>query len=220
MTPPLAQDPNEGFDVVAFDGEPTGIVKARAAVHRDGDWHRSIHVWVAGTDEYGPFLTFQRRAFAKDTWGGKLDATVGGHFRAGESLTETLREVEEEIGVTVSRADLKPLGVRVSVNDIGPAIRDHELQSIFLWLDDRPLLDFAPDPVELAALIRFPIEDLLAFFSTGSASIEGCSRAPLADRIETVVVGQDDFIPAIDRYFYRLAIAAGRAIRGEPHIAI
>jgi isopentenyldiphosphate isomerase len=220
MTQPIAQDPNEAFDVVTSDGESTGIVKARAAVHRDGDWHRSIHVWVAGTDKHGPFLTFQRRAFAKDTWGGKLDATVGGHFRAGEALTETLREVDEEIGVTVNRDDLVPLGVRVSVNDVGSDIRDHELQSVFLWLDNRSLLDFAPDPVELAALIRFPIDGLLAFFGSGFAAIEGHARAPRANRVEPVVVSQGDFIPAIDRYFYRVAIAASRAIQGEPYIAI
>jgi isopentenyldiphosphate isomerase len=220
MTQPLAQDPNEAFDVVTAEGESTGIVKPRAAVHRDGDWHRSIHVWVAGTDERGPFLIFQRRAVAKDTWGGKLDATVGGHFRAGETLAETLREVDEEIGVAVNPADLIPLGVRVSVSEVGSDIRDHELQSVFLWLDNRGLLDFAPDPIELAALIRFPIDALLAFFHDGAASIQGSSRAPRSNHVETVGVGQDDFIPSVDRYYYRVAIAAGRAIRGEAHIAI
>ena len=49
-----AQDPNEPFDVIRADGLPTGRVKARDAVHRDGDWHRAIHVWVAGFDETDP----------------------------------------------------------------------------------------------------------------------------------------------------------------------
>lgn len=220
MSSPIAQDPNEAFDVVAFDGKPTGLVKARGKVHRDGDWHRSIHVWTAGTDERGPFLTFQRRSFEKDTWGGKLDATVGGHFRAGETLAETLREVEEEIGVSVDQSDLIPLGVRVSVNDIGAGIRDHELQSVFLWLDNRSLLDFKPDPVELAALIRFRIDDLLAFFAGAAETVDGAARLPNADRLESMTIERDEFIPAIDRYFYRIAIAADRAIRREAHITI
>jgi len=220
VTDATAQDPNEAFDVVTFDGKPTGLVKPRAAVHRDGDWHRSIHVWVAGSDEGGPFLTFQRRSFAKDTCGGKLDATVGGHFRANETLDETLREVEEEIGVAVNHADLVPLGVRVSINDAGADIRDHELQSVFLWLDNRSLLDFAPNPVELDALVRFRIEALMEFFSSGAESVEGISRASKSDGLEPVVVAHVDFIEAIDRYFYRVAIAAQRAIRNEAHIAI
>ena len=100
MSDPLAaQDPGELFDVVTADGQPTGRVKTRAEVHRDGDWHRAVHVWVTGIDEHGPFLLFQRRSLLKDTQPGKLDATVGGHYRAGETLAETLREVEEEIGI-------------------------------------------------------------------------------------------------------------------------
>src|SRR5690242_15381466 len=96
----VAQDPAELFDVVRYDGTPTGVVKPRAAVHRDGDWHRAVHVWVTGLGPAGePFLLAQRRSTAKDTWPGRLDATVGGHYRAGEGLAEALRETEEEIGV-------------------------------------------------------------------------------------------------------------------------
>src|SRR5918992_5130264 len=124
----LAQDPRELFDVVRADGLPLGIRKARAEVHRDGDWHRSVHVWVAGRDDGGPFLLCQRRGLGKDTWPGKLDATVGGHLRAGEDLDEALREVEEEIGVAVGRADLRPLGERLCASEAEPGILDRELQ--------------------------------------------------------------------------------------------
>lgn len=220
MTGSIAQDPNEGFDVVTSSGAPTGIVKARAAVHRDGGWHRSVHVWIAGADETGPFLTFQRRSTAKDTWGGKLDATVGGHVRAGETLVDTLREVEEEIGVAVGEAALRPLGVRVSVNDIGSEIRDHELQSVFLSLDDRPLLDYSPNPAELEALVRFQIDQLFEFFEGAIDRIQGASRAPGANQLATESFTRNDFIDNIDGYFYRIAIAAERALRGERHIAI
>ena len=36
----------EEFDVLDAEGRPTGRVKARSAVHRDGDWHAAVHVWV------------------------------------------------------------------------------------------------------------------------------------------------------------------------------
>ena len=48
-----AQDPGELFDVVRGDGAPTGRIKPRAAVHRDGDWHRAVHVWVTGIEDSG-----------------------------------------------------------------------------------------------------------------------------------------------------------------------
>ena len=94
---------DELFDVLDAEGNLTGISKPRGEVHRDGDWHRGLHIWVYGFDPDGtPFMLFQRRSKTKDTWPGKLDVAVGGHYRAGESLAETLRETEEEIGLTTS----------------------------------------------------------------------------------------------------------------------
>jgi isopentenyldiphosphate isomerase len=120
-------DPDELFDVVDSRGRPTGQVKRRADVHRDGDWHRSLHCWV--TDESGerPLLIFQRRGRHKDTWPLRLDPTVGGHFAHGESLEDALREIEEEIGRAAALSDLRYLGRRVCVNHT-PGVRDHELQ--------------------------------------------------------------------------------------------
>lgn len=218
----LAQDPTEPFDIVLADGTPTGRTKPRAAVHRDGDWHRSVHVWVAGVDPAdGPFLMVQRRGLAKDTWPGALDATVGGHYRAGEGLGQALREVEEEIGVVAMLGDLRRLGTRVCVNDI-PAlgIRDRELQDVFLLRDDRPLRAFRPDPAELAALVRFPVAELVALLAGEVAEASGLSLAPGGEPPLPATLTAADFIPTVDRYFYRVAIAAGLALRGDAHVAV
>ena len=72
-----AQDPTELFDVLTADGKPAGYAKKRAEVHRDGDWHGSIHVWIYGVDQYVSFLAFQRLGRLKDSLSLKLDATVG-----------------------------------------------------------------------------------------------------------------------------------------------
>lgn len=218
---PLPQDPRERFDVVLPDGTPTGRTKARAEVHRDGDWHRSVHVWVAGVGEEGtPFLIFQRRGLGKDTWPGRLDATVGGHYRAGEGLAEGLREVEEEIGVVVVEGDLRRLGLRVCVNEAEPGVRDHELQDVFLLRDDRPLTDYRPEPAELAALVRFPLPPLLDLLAGTRDRVPAESITPGTATIAPAEIGQGDFIPTVDRYFYRVAVAAGLALRGEPHVAV
>ena len=216
-----AQDPNEPFDIITADGRSTGRVKSRAEVHRDGDWHRAIHVWVAGVDYRGvPFLTLQRRSPDKDTWPGRFDATVGGHYRAGETLAETLREIEEEIGVIPDLKDLRPLGVRVCANEAQPGIVDREIQDIFLLRDNRPLEDFRPNSAELAALIRFPLETLVPFLAGESSEIGGESLNPAATRVEPITARIDDFIPTVDRYFLRIAIAAQRVLRGERYVAV
>lgn len=217
----LAQDPRELFDIVLSDGTRTGRSKPRSAVHRDGDWHRSIHVWVAGTAADGvPFLLVQRRNAHKDTWPGRLDATVGGHYRTGETLAETLRETEEEIGIAVSLAELRPLGVRVCVNDREVGTRDHELQDVFLLQSDRPLTEYRPDPAELSELVQIPLAALLDLFCGDRIDIEALSLLAGTSETRSVHLTMDDFIPTIDRYFYKVAIAAQQLLNGARHVAI
>lgn len=218
--PAFAQDPSELFDVVTADGVPTGIAKPRAAVHRDGDWHRSVHIWVAGIGEQGPFLLIQRRGYEKDTWAGYLDATVGGHLRSGERLEEALRETEEEIGIAVELDALRWLGTRPAVSDAEDGIHDRELQSIYLHRDDRPLTAYRPSPYELAALIALPLDPLLALLNGEIASLQAVSITPGAGATATVTITTVDFIPTVDRYFYRVAIAASMVLRGERHVAV
>jgi isopentenyldiphosphate isomerase len=216
-----AQDPSEPFDIITANGKPTGQVKSRAEVHRDGDWHRAIHVWVAGVDDRSAaFLTLQRRSPDKDTWPGRFDATVGGHYRAGESLAEALREVEEEIGIIPNLNDLRPLGVRVCANEAQPGIVDREIQDVFLLRDDRPLENFRPNSAELAALIRFPLETLVPFLAGENSEIDGESLTPAATRAEPITARIDDFIPTVDRYFLRIAVAALHVLRGERYVAV
>ncbi len=220
---PPAQDPAELFEVVRADGTPTGQAKPRRAVHRDGDWHRSLHVWVAGFDrKFGAFLLFQQRSTAKDTWGGKLDATVGGHFGFGEGLPEALREVREEIGIEPDPAALRRLGTRVCANEAQAGIVDRELQEILLLRDDRPLADYRPNPAELAGLVRFRLPDLLEFLAGDDrrAYMVGDLRRPHGPNAVAASFGREAFIPNIDAYFYRVAIAADAALRGERHVAV
>ncbi len=153
MAHPTAQDPDELFDIVNEDGSPTGITKRRADVHRDGDWHRAIHIWVWGVDDDGPYILMNQRGRHKDTWPLALDATVGGHLGAGETVEDAYREVEEEIGVPVDPARLHYLYTRArESNGHIPGIIDRERQEIFLLRDDRPLTDFRPQVAELEGI--------------------------------------------------------------------
>ncbi|HEX2281526.1 MAG TPA: hypothetical protein VHG52_07170, partial [Thermomicrobiales bacterium] len=95
-----------------------------------------------------------------------------------------------------------------------------EIQDVFLLRDDRPLEDFRPNPAELAALIRFPLQTLVPFLAGETAEIGGDSRTPAATRAEPITARIDDFIPTVDRYFLRVAIAAQQVLRGERYVAV
>ena len=215
-----AQDPDEPFDVIHADGTPAGQVKSRAAIHRDGDWHRAVHIWVTGIDNGAPFLTFQRRSSRKDTWPDRYDATVGGHYRAGETLAEVMREVEEEIGITPDPAELRPLGIRICANEAEHGIVDRELQDVFLLRDDRPLVEFRPNPAELAGLARFPLPMLIPFLAGEVTPVRGESFSAGDAAAMPTIASSRDFIPPIDRYFLRVALAANNALRGDRYVAV
>lgn len=215
-----AQDPDELFDLVRPDGTPTGETKRRADVHRDGDWHRAVHVWVTGVDANGPFLVLQRRSMAKDTSPGRLDPTVGGHYRAGEGLEQTLREVEEEIGVQVQLADLHPAGMRICINERTAGTIDRELQDVFFLRDERPLTAFAPEPAEIDALIHVSIPELLDLLVGARDDVPALSVATGSGAIEHITLNRDEFRREGDRYLYRVALAAAHFLSGDRHFSV
>ncbi|WVZ73340.1 hypothetical protein U9M48_021659 [Paspalum notatum var. saurae] len=103
----MAAAPEERLDVLTAAGEKTGVSKARHAphlalagseVHRDGDYHRAVHVWIY-SESTGELL-LQRRADCKDSWPGQWDISSAGHISAGDSsLFSAQRELEEELGI-------------------------------------------------------------------------------------------------------------------------
>jgi isopentenyldiphosphate isomerase len=90
--------------------------KERGAVHRDGDWHKVFQCWVVYRDADGrDYLVVQRRGPDKDIYPNYLDISAAGHYQAGETIRDGIREVQEELGIQVSFDDLIPLGVRIGM---------------------------------------------------------------------------------------------------------
>ena len=108
----------EHLDVLTKSGHKTGISKPRHArtvllnlvcgwvnnnnnwlinivyvfrgdVHRDGDYHRAVHMWIFA--ENTQQLLLQRRADCKDSWPGLWDISSAGHISAGDSSLVTAR---------------------------------------------------------------------------------------------------------------------------------
>ena len=84
--------------------KPTGRVKERGRVHVDGDWHRSVQIWIAEPSSSsksggGVRVLLQRRSPYKDTHPNLLDVSCAGHVNAKDDVLDTaLRELEEELG--------------------------------------------------------------------------------------------------------------------------
>lgn len=220
-TQAMAQDPDELFDLVTASGRPLGRTKRRADVHRDGDWHRSIHVWIYGGDADEPFILFQRRGLGKDTWPGVLDTTAAGHLGAGETVDDAFREIEEELGIAPSPERLRRVGTRVCANEQPPVTLDRELQEVFLLREDAPMGSYRPNPAELEGIVRLPLHDTLEFLAGNLAEMRGIQLCAQTREISVVTITASDFVPSlIDGYYYRVAIAIAAALRGDRHVAV
>lgn len=148
----------EFIDVLTPDGAATGIVKSKRDVHRDGDWHRSAHIWIVVPDGR---LVLQRRALAKESWPGLWDISVAGHIASGEGSREAaVREAAEELGIAIDPQELEFLGTLPYHCALRDGYVENELHDVFLLRRPVDLATLTLDPAEVAevALVRF--EDL------------------------------------------------------------
>jgi len=156
----------ELFDLLTEAGEPTGVRKERKRVHRDGDWHKAVHVWVLAEQERE--LLLQRRAFKKDSWPGRWDISAAGHVEAGSSAIDAAqRELGEELGLHLPREAFLPLFVyqQAYANTFhGKAFVNNEFDFVYLVVlrEKRPLQDFQLQAEEVEEVTYARVEDVHA----------------------------------------------------------
>ncbi len=206
-------DQDELLDVYDDVGAYVGT-KGRAAVHRDGDWHRCVHLWVVSGDG----VLLQRRGAHKASWPGALDATAAGHVAAGESVEEGgAREIAEELGVAFTPEELAPLGARAIVDRSGGLV-NREFQHVFLARDDRPLEAWTDlEWSELDGLARMALPTFSELVH-GPASGPWPAEAWDGTSVERVGIARDEVIPG--SYLPVLVVMLERFRRGERPLAI
>ncbi len=198
----------EMLDIYDRDDRHLGV-RERAAVHRDGDWHRVFHCWVARRDDRGrDWLLFQRRGARKPTFPLHLAVTVGGHYRAGEGVTDGLREIHEELGLEVQFDDLIPCGRR-RIEARWQKLVDREIADTFVYVSDRPLVSYPVMRPEVADLVAVPVEAGLALFAGERDSI--CARASSGPCTITLA----DFVPHHEEQFANALQLARLVLNGE-----
>ncbi len=179
---------DEPLELLDEAGVPLGRGKARAAVHADGDWHRAFHLWVV---REGRLVLLQRRSRRKDLEAGRVDVTVGGHVRFGETLVDVVREAEEEIGLVVRPGQLTYLGSARSVRSYGGAL-DREVQDVYAVREERTLSEYALSCDEVEALYEVPVERAIDLYRDGrylAAAGYDCQR-----RVSNALLVEEDVI--------------------------
>jgi isopentenyldiphosphate isomerase len=121
----------ELIDVLNRDGSPAGTTKPKPDVHRDGDWHRSVHIWIITPDDR---ILVQRRALTKENNPGLWDVSSAGHIAAGETAIESaIRETQEELGIELDPGELRHVAsLREQAVLNGGTYIDNEFHEIFV----------------------------------------------------------------------------------------
>lgn len=140
---------------------PTGKTKPIIEAINDGDWLSVFAIWLyRKTPE--PAILFQGRSLRATVAPGKLDISAAGHYNAGETGLDGLRELREELGVEVDREKCHPFGRHVNTyldtsgrerravlstyvyefteEDTSLKLEKKEVETVF-WVPLRPLLE-------------------------------------------------------------------------------
>lgn len=132
----------ELFDLVSKDGTPTGHVRERSMVHKRGELHRTVHIWVVSQKADGGLeVLLQKRSQKKDAYPGCYDVSAAGHMSAGEDFeAAACRELLEELGIDAQEGELRFIGFHEGYVDgtfWGQPFKDWEISAVYLY--ERPV---------------------------------------------------------------------------------
>jgi isopentenyldiphosphate isomerase len=149
----------ERVDLLDEQGNPLGLSEFRTIAHSNGLWHRTVHIWIRNA---AGDLLLQRRSMNKETFPGLLDISAAGHISAGDSSSDAaVREVREELGVSINNSDLKLLfTIRHEYITPDGTFIDREFSDIYLLMVPIDAAKITPDIEEVSGFIFFNINTL------------------------------------------------------------
>ncbi len=187
-----------------FDEQGAQIGTAtRKDAHEKGLWHETFHVYVInGNDIY-----LQKRSSVKKDFPQLFDITAAGHLLAQETVQDGVREIEEEIGITVKFEELAYLGKIQNIIHTDKMI-DKEFSHVFLYECEKAMESFILQPEEVGGMARVSIDDFIRFYSgkCNQLAAKGFMVEKDGKRSSyTRVLTKDDFVPHAEEYFLAVA---------------
>ncbi|MFJ7744545.1 NUDIX domain-containing protein [Peribacillus sp. NPDC097295] len=175
----------------------------REEVHRLGHWHEVFHCWFVSREEEVDYLYLQHRCALKKDYPDLLDITAAGHLLADETVHDGVREIKEEIGITVPFDELVSLGVIKDCATMENFI-DKELVHLFLYKSTNRFSDFVLQKEEVSGIVKVKLKDFekLWFGPLEEVHIQGFEMNHLDKRVTVNrYVGRDQFVPHETSYY-------------------
>ena len=149
---------DEIIDILNSEGELTGKTCLKSEAHQKGLYHQTIHVWFYTDDKK---VLLQKRAALKKVFPNHWDVSVAGHIEAGEKIElAAIREVKEEIGISISQIDLLKVGIRKDKIEHPNGILDYEFKHVFISKLNQGLSELTMQTDEIDDLQLFKLSIL------------------------------------------------------------
>lgn len=151
----------EYFDILDENGNLTGEKKLRNLVHKNGDWRKSVHVWIVNSDNQ---VLMQKRSPTKESHPDMWDISFAGHITAGDTSIETvIKEGKEELGIDVVQSKIQFLFTykKQSVLNNGTFI-NNEFNDVYLLKMNVDLSKIRLQEEEVSDIKWFSIDEIKA----------------------------------------------------------
>lgn len=153
------------------DFKPTGEVKSADQAIADGDWLGSVNFWLY-TRLPEPSIFCQIRSPNALWQPGKLDLAASGYLSAGELGLDGIRELEEELGITVPKEKVHHYGRRMFVSTDQKGRERKSIIEIFVAEYYGKVEDMKPEEEEVYGVVIVPLVPLLKVFDGGIESFK------------------------------------------------
>ena len=114
---------DEMVDVLTETGKSTDNVEMKQLCHKKGLWHKAVAVFIINSKKQ---VLLQKRSKNKKMWPDMWDISAGGHVLAGEfGFQAIIREIKEELGLSVKKEEIIFIGCSTSINKKGDILNKH-----------------------------------------------------------------------------------------------
>lgn len=148
---------DELIDICDKNNNLLGIRKIASEAHKNGLWHRTSHIWIYNsTGEILLQLRAKDKSFYPDMW----DVSAAGHIGAGEKpIISGLREIKEEIGLSVKEEDLEFFKIRKN-KTVYKNMKNNEFYYVYFLKFDGDIKKLKLQDEEVQSIQFFPVEKI------------------------------------------------------------
>ena len=158
---------DEFLNLIDDEARLTAQSKPRSLVHRDGELHPAVHIWIIKRKDMGIYVLLQKRSHEKRIAPDCYDVSAAGHVGQGEEFRSTaVRETAEELGLKIHGSRLELIGLMKNSYS-AEGINDNELRAVYLCREDVDVDRLVLQSSEVSDVCWAEIDELLAVMDEG-----------------------------------------------------